>query len=381
MNNEIRIALIGYKFMGKAHSHGYRAVPLFFDTDVKPVLKVICGRNEAEVARAAGRLGWEAVETDWRKAVCRDDVDLVDICSPVDSHCTIAVEAIGAGKAVVCEKPLARDVREAATMAQAAAKAGVPNMVAYTFRHIPAVRLAKELIEAGELGSIYHWSARWLTDIYLDPAVPIEWRMHRDIAGSGVLGDIGSHIVDLAGYLVGPVTKVVGQTRTFVAQRPYAEDPARRGQVDVEDVASFLAAFGCGATGVFECSKLAGGEKESFGFTIYGSKGALRYDYQHLNELAYYSVSQPTRTSGFCTIRLPHASHTYGGKWMRTPGHGDGYGDLFIHQAYSILRALSDGRPLVPSFRDGLAVQATLSAVEMSVLSNGWVSVSDVPMT
>jgi predicted dehydrogenase len=374
---EINVALIGTRFMGKAHSFGYRALPVFFATRLRPVMKVICGRDEAGARQAAERYGWQEWSTDWQAVVARPDIHLVDISSSGEMHRPMALAAAQAGKDILCEKPLGNSLAEAQEMLEAVEKAGVKHMTAFNFRTVPAITLAHELIQEGRLGEIYHWRAHWLSDWIMAPDFPLVWRLQADKAGLGALGDIGAHVVDLARWLVGEVGEVVAMAETFIKERPLVDDPTRRGQVTVDDGAAFLARFANGALGVFEVTRFAGGNKERMGFEVNGSKGSLRFEYNHMNELDFFSWEESPRTQGFRTIFVGNPAHPYVANWWPN-GHFIHYGALFVNQVYSLLEALADGRMPSPNFRDGLACQAVLEAAARSVAERRWVAIAEL---
>ncbi len=369
---EINIGLIGYKFMGKAHSYGYKNLPLFFGPEYQPVLKVICGRNEAALKAAAKQFGWEEYETDWRKVVERADVDLIDVSSPGYLHAEMSIAAAQAGKDVICEKPLANNLAEAREMLAAVEEAGVKHMIAFNFRRIPAVALAKEFIEEGRLGRICQWRATWLSDWVMSEDLPLVWRLQKDKAGSGALGDIGSHIIDLARFLVGDIESVVGMWETFKKERPLMDDPTKSGQVTVDDAVIFLARFENGVIGSFEATRYAGGDKERVGFEINGEKGSLRFNYNYFNELHFFSWEDPPREQGFKTIYVGDPAHPYVKNWWPN-GHFIHYGSIFVNQAYELFKALAHNEMPVPNFEDGVQCQAVLEAVEKSIAEQRWV--------
>lgn len=369
--NEIGVGLIGYKFMGRTHSNAYRQVARFFDVDLVPRMRAICGRNEPAVKQAVDTLGWEGYETDYHRLIERDDVGLVDISTPGDSHEELALAAIEAGKHVFCEKPLANTLEEARRMRDAAEKAGVINVVNFNYRKAPAVALAKKLVEGGRLGQIRHWRAVYLQDFILDPEFPLIWRLQREKAGSGALGDIGAHIVDLAHHIVGPISKVVGSTETFIRERPLEESGgAETGRVTVDDAAMFLARFENGATGTFEATRLAAGRKNRNSFEINGSEGSLVFDLERMNELEVYFVEE-SETAGFRRVIVTEPDHPYAGAWW-PPGHILGYEHTFVHAIKDLLDGISVGKNPSPSFEDGYRCQAVLDAVERSAQSGSW---------
>jgi len=374
MSTTINIGLVGYGFMGKAHSNAYRQVWPFFQPALKPVMKVICGRDEAAVKEAAQTLGWEGYETSWEKLIARPDIQIIDISSPGDTHRDIAVAAAQAGKHILCEKPLANSLAEAEEMLAAAEKAGVKHMVNFNYRRVPAVRLAKKLIEEGALGQVRHWRATYLQDWLVDPEFPMDWRLRRERAGSGALGDIASHIVDMARFLVGEISEVVGMTETFIKERPLPDAGEKRGTVTVDDAAAFLVRFENGVLGTFEATRLATGRKNYHRFEINGSRGSLAFNLERMNELEFFSLDDPGHAQGFRTILATERVHDYVSAWW-PPGHGLGYEHTFVHAIVDFLNAIArDERPQ-PSFVDGVRCQAVLEAVSTSVQTRCWVAV------
>jgi predicted dehydrogenase len=371
------VGLIGYAFMGAAHSHAWRTAPRFFDLPLEPRLAVLAGRDQAAVTDAAGRLGWAATETDWRRVVERDDVDVVDICTPGDTHAEIAIAALEAGKHVLCEKPLANSVAEAEAMAEAAARAataGVRSMVGFTYRRVPAIGLARQLVSEGRIGEIRHVRAQYLQDWIADPEAPMSWRLEKDKAGSGALGDIGAHIVDLTQHITGQaITGVSGMLQTFVEERPLASAGGALsgvggtgvGQVTVDDAAAFLARFDGGAFGVFEATRFATGRKNAIRIEINGSAGSVAFDFEDMNVLHFLDATDPAATAGFRRIVVTEPDHPYLAAWW-PPGHGLGYEHGFTHQVVDLLTAIAQGEDPTPSFADGLQVQRVLAAVERS---------------
>jgi predicted dehydrogenase len=377
------IGLVGYAFMGAAHSQAWRSAPRFFDLPLHPEMTVLCGRNAAAVEAAASKLGWSEVETDWHKLLSRDDVQLIDICTPGDSHAEIAIAALEAGKHVLCEKPLANTVAEATAMAAAAAKAasnGVRSMVGFTYRRVPAIALARQLVADGKIGTVRHVRAQYLQDWIADPEAPLSWRLDKEKAGSGALGDIGAHIVDLTQYITGDrISEINGRLETFVKERPVAAEHsglagtagAERGPVTVDDAAIFLARFGSGALGVFEATRFATGRKNSIRIEINGSAGSLAFDFEDMNLLHYYDASEDSRTAGFRRIVATEPVHPYVAAWW-PPGHLLGYEHAFTHQVVDLVTAVAEGHDPLPSFADGLQVQRVLAAVEDSSNTRQW---------
>ncbi len=377
------IGLIGYAFMGAAHSQAWRSAPRFFDLPLDPQLNVLCGRNAEAVRAAATKLGWKETETDWRKLLGRDDVQLVDVCTPGDSHAEIAIAALEAGKHVLCEKPLANTVEEAEAMTAAAEKAkaqGIRSMVGFTYRRVPAIGLARRLVADGKIGTIRHVRAQYLQDWIADPEAPLSWRLDKEKAGSGALGDIGAHIVDLTQYITGDtIGEVSARLETFVKERPVAAEHsglagtagAERGPVTVDDAAVFLATFRSGALGVFEATRFATGRKNAIRIEINGSLGSLAFDFEDMNLLHYYDATEDSRTAGFRRILATEPDHPYVAAWW-PPGHLLGYEHGFTHQVVDLVTAIAEGVDPTPSFADGLQVQRVLAAVETSSTSRQW---------
>ena len=367
---EIGVGLVGYKFMGRAHSNAYRQVGRFFDLELSPRMRAICGRDEAAVRDAAASLGWEGYETDYRRLLERDDIGLVDVATPGNTHHEIAIAALEVGKHVLCEKPLANTLREAREMLDAARAAGTVNMVCFNYRRAPAVQLAKKLIDEGRLGEVRHWRAAYLQDFILDPELPLIWRFRREIAGSGALGDIGAHLIDLAHFLVGPIREVVGTTETFIGERSL-EEASGMGRVSVDDAAAFLARFENGAMGTFEATRLASGRKNHNSFEINGSKGSLAFDLERMNELEVYLEDDAPEVRGFRTVLVTEPDHPYMGGWW-PPGHIIGYEHTFTHTVKDLFDGIAEGKSPAPTFEDGYRCQAVLEAVERSVESATW---------
>jgi predicted dehydrogenase len=373
------IGMVGYAFMGRAHSQAWRTVGRFFDLPLTPRMSAICGRDAIAVAAAADRLGWAATETDWKRLVERDDVDLVDVCTPGSSHAEISIAALEAGKHVLCEKPLANTVDEARAMAAAAARAaagGVRAMVGFNFRRVPAVALARELVAAGRLGTLRHVRGAYLGSHLLDPAIPLIWRLQAEHAGSGALGDLGSHAVDLAQYLAGDrIAGVSALTETFVRERPLTDGGGARGPVTVDDAVLFIARFAGGALGSFEATRFATGHTEGLRVELNGELGSIVWDLGALNELRLFDATGEPATQGFRRIQVTRAGHPYAGAWW-PDGHTIGYEHTFTHEVRDLVHAIADGHDPVPSFADGLQVQEVLDAVQRSAASGaGWTQV------
>lgn len=375
----IGIGMIGYAFMGRAHSHAWRTVDAVFDAALRPELVAVCGRDQEKVRAMARRYGWGTSETEWERVIERDDVQLIDICTPSAHHAVIATAALEAGKHVLCEKPLAGSLSDAEAMTEAAENAGrngARAMVAFNYRRLPAIALARELAST-RLGEIRHIRATYLQEWPLDPDFPLLWRFVAEEAGAGALGDMASHIVDLAHHLTGQrITAVSALTKTFIDERPLLEDPSRRAPVSVDDAAAFLAQFTGGATGTFEVSRLAPGQKNSLRLEINGSLGSLRFDLERLNELEVSEVGDPRGEHAFRRILVTEPEHPYIGSWW-PPGHILGWEHTFVHQAGDLLRAIAEREQPRPSFHDGLEVQAVLAAVLRSASGGQWADVSE----
>lgn len=380
-NRKINIGLIGYQFMGKAHSNAYRQVGKFFtDLEAEPVLKAICGRNEQAVAAAAAKFGFESYETDYKALLARDDIDLIDIVTPGNSHAQIAIDAARAGKMIICEKPLANTLEEAEQMTAAVKEAGVPNAVCFNYRRAPAIALAKRMIDEGRLGRIFHFRGTYLQDWIVDPNFPLVWRLQGDIAGSGSHGDLNAHLIDTAHYLLGPMAEVCGMLETFIKQRPKlaASDDrlggvasSEMGEVTVDDASIFIARFASGALGTFEATRMAPGRKNYNRWEINGEKGSVVFNMERMNELEYYNADDPEDVRGFRVIQTTDSAHPYTGNYWPA-GHIIGYEHTFINFFHDVLNDFAVGRPSHPTFEDGLACQRVLDAVDRSQKSRTW---------
>ena len=369
---KLNIAMIGYGFMGRAHSNAWRQVKSFFDTHYEPVLKVICGRNETEVKQVANHFHWQEYATEWEEVVTRNDIDVVDICSPGYTHAPIALAAAQAGKILFCEKPLANSLSEAEEMLQAVKDHGCVHMICHNYRRAPAVSLARQLIDSGEIGTIYHYRATYLQDWLRNPEFPTRWRLNKSEAGSGALGDLFSHSVDLSRYLVGEISELSAMLKTFVSKRPVvnSEDMA---DVDVDDAALALVKFQNGAIGSIEATRYASGRKNFNRFEINGSKGSIAFNLERMNELEFYSDEGPN--SGFKTIQVTDPTHPYVKGWW-PPGHIIGYEHTFTHTVLELLQALAQKRLPTPDFEDGVKNQRVLDAVERSAATSEWQSLA-----
>ncbi len=366
---KLNVALIGYRFMGKAHSNAWRQVGHFFDLPCEPVMKVICGRDEAGVREAARAYGWEEHATNWEEVVARKDVDLVDICTPGDAHAPVAIAAAREKKVVFCEKPLANTLTEAEAMLDAVEANGVIHMLCHNYRRAPAVALARRMIEEGRLGQIRHYRGTYLQDWLVNPDFPRVWRLEKARTGSGALGDLVSHSVDLARYLVGEITEVSGLLKTFIAERPVAQGSRETAPVDVDDAALAVVRFESGAVGTIEGTRFATGRKNYNRFEINGSQGSLAFDIENLNELEVYIEEGPD--SGWRTISVTDASHPYVSGWW-PPGHVLGYEHTFTHTVLDLIKAVAEQKLPTPNFTDGVQNQRVLDAIERASASKGW---------
>ena len=373
----LRVAMIGHGFMGAAHSQGWRVAPRFFDLPLAPEMDVVVGRNAAAVAAAAEKWGWRESATDWREVIARDDIDVVDIVTPGDTHAEIAIAALEAGKHVLCEKPLANTVDEAQAMTDAASRAaarGVRSMVGFTYRRVPAATFARDLVAAGRLGEIRQVRAEYLQDWLMDADAPLTWRLQKDRAGSGALGDIGAHAVDLVEYITGlKVETVSGILETIVNERPLMGEGVglsgtaleERGPVTVDDLALFTGRLSSGALASFEATRFRTGRKNALRIEIAGSLGAVSFDLERMNELEFYDATLPGTELGFRRILVTEHDHPYLAPWWPT-GHMLGYEHGFSHQVVDFVNAIAEGSQPEPSFDDGLHIQRVLAAVERS---------------
>jgi predicted dehydrogenase len=379
----LTVALIGYQFMGKAHSNAYRQAGRFFDLPMEIRMKTICGRTEPAVREAADRFGWEGHATDWRAVVADPEVDVVDVSTPGDSHAEIACAAADAGKVVFCEKPIGNTLAEAEAIRDAVARSGRPGGVFHNYRKAPAVALAKKWIDEGRLGRIYHWRGVYLQDWIADPRFPLVWRLEREKAGSGSLGDIGSHIIDLSRHLVGEIVEVSGALETFVKERPLvgavddrlgATASGETGAVTVDDAAVWLARFENGALGTFEATRFAVGRKNHNRFEVNGEHGSIAFNLERMNELEYFDAREESGGQGFRLVQATEAHHPYAGNYWPV-GHIIGYEHTFVNWVADAVTAVHEGRPICPSIEDGYRNQRVLDAVERSAASRSWAAV------
>jgi predicted dehydrogenase len=390
--NMLRVGVVGYAFMGAVHAHAWRNAHRFFDLPITPELTAVAGRNKDAVSAAAGRFGFASVETDWRALVERDDIDLIDICTPGDSHAVIAVAALQAGKHVLCEKPLANTVAEAEQMAasaRAASERGVWAMCGFTYRRTPALALARRLVEAGRIGTVRQVRAQYLQDWLHDPDAPMTWRLDRAKSGSGALGDLGAHLIDTTQWLTGQaITGVSAILETFVTSRPLSGErsglggqgdagaDAPRGEVTVDDAALFTARFADGAIATFEATRFALGRKNALRVEINGTAGSIAFDFEENNVLRFFDGTEAVEEQGFRRILVTEPEHPYVSAWW-PPGHGLGYEHGFTHQVVDLVSAIAENRQPAPSFEDGLRVQRVLGAVEDSAArDSAWTAIS-----
>jgi predicted dehydrogenase len=395
---KLRVAMIGYGFMGAAHSQGWRTAPRVFDLPAETGMAVIVGRDASAVAKAAAKWGWDESATDWREVIARDDIDIVDIVTPGDSHAEIAIAALDAGKHVLCEKPLANTVEEAEAMAAAAERAaekGVKAMVGFTYRRVPAVTFLRQLIAEGVVGRIAHVRASYRQDWLVDPDMPLAWRLQKEHAGSGALGDIGAHAIDLVEFVTGmDVERVSGVLDTIVKQRPLQDSGtglsgsglsgkagAGYGQVTVDDIAIFTGRLASGALASFEATRFATGRKNALSIEVSGDKGALAFDLEDLNSVQFYDRTAPADLQGFRKILVTEPVHPYVSAWWPA-GHMLGYEHGFSHQVKDLVEGIVRNTDPHPTFADGLRVQRVLEAVERSSDNDSvWTRVSaDVPV-
>jgi predicted dehydrogenase len=371
----LRIGLIGGGFMGRTHSNGYNRIRNFFpELEYVPVLKAVCFRNETKLKAFAEQWGYESIETDWRKLVERDDIDAVDICTPNDTHAEIAIAAAKAGKMVLCEKPLARNMVESEEMVEAIEKAGVANTVWYNYRRIPAVTLARNIVDSGKLGKIYHYRANFLQDWTINEKLPQGgeglWRMDAAVAGSGVVGDLLSHCVDTAIWLNGGIKEVSGMTETFVKERMH-QLTGKVEPVGIDDACSFFCRFNNGSLGLFESTRYARGHKALYTFEINGANASIRWDLHDLNRLEFFDNGDESNLRGWRSIHVTDGEQPYMNKWW-VPGLGIGYEHSFVHQVADFLKSLETGGSCSPTFREALETQKVCQAVLDSAATRSW---------
>jgi len=379
--------MIGYRFMGKAHSNGWRQAPHFFPLKAEVAMHTICGRNQQALEESAKSLGWNNISTSWQEVINNPEIDIVDINTPNDSHAEIAIAAAKAGKHVLCEKPLGMTVAQCQEMVDAAQQAGIVNMVCHNYRRIPAIAHAKKMIEEGALGDLYHYRARYAQDWIVDPDFPLVWRLQKGVSGSGAHGDINAHIIDLGRYLVGEFEEVCGMTNTFIKQRPIEDQSGKgdglggaggktMGDVTVDDASLFIGKFANGAVANLEATRFALGRKNNIVIEINGSKGSLYFDFEDMNRLKWFDNTVASDRQGFSDILVtqPGGDHPFVGQWW-PPGHIVGYEHTFVHTLADFVNAVVDGKSVQPTFEDGKRNQRVLEAVEESAASRQWVKI------
>jgi len=374
----LNIGMIGYGFMGRAHSNAWRKVGNFFDLEYQPVLKAVAARNKAKASDFAARWGYESVETDWKKLIARDDIDAVDICVPNDLHMEIAIAAAKAGKMVLCEKPLSRTTKEGEKMVAAVEKAKVPNMVWYNYRWIPAVTLIKQIVASGKLGKIFHYRANFLQDWTISPEVPQggagTWRLDVEAAGSGVTGDLLAHCVDTAMWINGGISDLSAMTETFVKKRKDAETGKMKA-VGIDDAAAVMCHFKNGSLGLFESTRYARGHKALYTLEINGERGSFIWNLHDLNRVAWFDHSVEGQLRGWSSILVTDGEHPYLGRWW-VPGLTIGYEHSFVHAVADFIEGLTTGKPASPTFREALETTKVCDAILKSGKSGKWVSIS-----
>jgi predicted dehydrogenase len=376
----LNVGLVGYGFMGRTHSNAYKRVNDFFDLAYRPVLKAVCGRTAEGAQAFAERWGYESFETDWRKLVARKDIDAIDICTPNNTHAEIALAAAAAGKMILCEKPLAMNMVQGQQMVDAVEKAGVPNTVWYNYRRVPAVALAKQLIDEGRLGKIFHYRANFLQDWTMSAEVPQggtgTWRLDVAAAGSGVTGDLLAHCIDTAIWLNGSIGSVCGMTETFIKERMH-NLTGKVEPVGIDDACAFLCRFENGSLGLFESTRYARGHKALYTFEVNGEKASLKWDLHDLHRLQYFDHADDSLIRGWHSVHVTDRDMPYMKHWW-VSGLQIGYEHTFVHQAADFLENLDTGKPTAPTFRDALATQAVCDAVLDSAEHNKWESVVQV---
>lgn len=375
MSRPLNIGMVGYGFMGRAHSNAYQRVNQFFDLAYRPVLKAVAARSRDKAQAFASRWGWQRVETDWRKLVDAPDIDALDICSPNNTHHAIALAAAAAGKIVLCEKPLAMNLTEAREMTRAVEKSGKASLVWFNYRRVPAIRLAKQLIEEGRLGKVFHYRATYLQDWTISPKVPVggpaTWRLDKDVAGAGVSGDLSTHNIDTAIWLNGSIARLSAMTEIFIHDRQRPDGtPAR---VEIDDVCAFLARFANGSNGTFEATRYARGRKNKNSFEVNGEKGAIYFDLEDMHQLQYFAHEDAAHVQGWRTILVTGSEHPYMANWW-VPGCVIGYEHTFVNALADFLKGLEKGERVRPDFRDALETQAVAEAVLESARTEKWIA-------
>ncbi|RCS40443.1 gfo/Idh/MocA family oxidoreductase [Bremerella cremea] len=372
---QLRVGLVGYGFMGRTHSNGYKRVPDFFpELEYQPVLKAVCGRSEEKTKAFAEQWGYESYETDWEKMIARDDIDAIDICTPNDTHAPISIAAAKAGKMVLCEKPIGRTAAEGEEMVKAVEDAGVANTIWYNYRRLPAVSLAKKIIDSGKLGRIFHYRANFLQDWTISAELPQGgaglWRLDATAAGSGVTGDLLAHCIDTALWLNGSIKDVNAMTETFIKERVHTATGEKQA-VTIDDACTFFCHFENGSLGLFESTRYARGHKALYTFEINGENASIRWDLHDLNKLEYFDHADESEVRGWRTIHITDGDHPYMDHWW-VPGLCIGYEHSFVHQVADFLKSLEDGKPCEPTFRSALETAKVCDAVLASAAEKCW---------
>ncbi|MDB6171979.1 MAG: putative dehydrogenase [Chthoniobacteraceae bacterium] len=374
---QLNVGIVGYGFMGRTHANAFRKVSNFFDLPYQPVLKAACGRDEAKLAAYADKWGWESTETDWKKLIERSDIDIIDICTPNDSHAEISIAAARAGKMVMCEKPLSLDGPQGEEMVREIEKAGVANMVWYNYRRVPAVTLAKQIIDSGKLGRVFHYRAKFLQDWTINADIPQGgaglWRLDAAAAGSGVTGDLLAHCIDTALWLNGSIDTVTAMTETFVKERMH-QLTGQMQKVEIDDACAFLSRFSNGSLGTFESTRYARGHKAQNTFEINGENASIAWDLHDLGRLQYFDYREESQTRGWKSIHVTDTDHPYMGNWW-VPGLQIGYEHTFVHQVADFIKGIAEGTPAAPTFRDALETQYVCDSVLSSARSGQWTPV------
>ena len=383
----IRFGLIGYKFMGRAHSKALTEIPMYMSPARGIEKRAICGRDPEWVAASARTLGWQDVETDWRRLVARDDIDAVDITAPSNYHKEIAIEAAKNGKHIFCEKPLALTLSDAREMLAVAKASGIRHQIGFNYRFAPALVLAKKLIDEGKLGKIFHVRGVFLQDWIIDPDFPKVWRLDKKVCGSGSLGDLGAHVIDAARYLAGEFKTVTGMSKTFIKERPVVarmeglsasvDKDAPKEVVDVDDATCFVCEFENGALGTFEATRFSQGHKNDMRIEVNGEKGSIRFEFERMNELHYFSAGDAPGEQGWRMIQVTEGLHPYIKFWWPT-GHVIGFPETFCHELYEFVSHIADGTDCQPNFEDGVKCAQILEAIELAIEKKGWVDVDSL---
>lgn len=377
MSKPLNVGVIGCGFMGRTHTNAYKKVYSFFKPPFKPVLKAICDSNGEKANAFAETWGFESVETDWRKLLARKDIDIVDICTPNNTHKELAIAAAAAGKMIICEKPLAMNTEEGKEMVAAVEKAGVPNLVSFNYRRVPAVTLAKKLIDSGKLGKIFHYRAVFLQDWTISSDLPqggdALWRLDVKVAGSGVTGDLLAHCIDTALWLNGPIKSVTAMTETFIKQRKHTQT-GKVEEVGIDDACAFMARFANGSLAVFESTRYARGHKALYTFEVNGEKASIAWDLHDLHRLSYFDHRDESIVRGWRSIHVTDGDMPYMKHWW-VPGLQIGYEHSFVHQVADFLEGVEKKQPVGPTFREALETQKVCDAVLASAKSGQWVEV------